>query len=157
MARPEKYQAVSDGPELDLINRQRKIRIYLGRLRAFCPVVVRRCLATPPGPDSVLASLDSVGVAFLSDRMMGRLHQRYLEDPAPTDVITFPYGEILIGAETAARVAAELGHPLEKELLLYLVHGLLHLHGYDDLQPGARREMHQVQAKILKAVLNEVW
>ncbi len=67
----------------------------------------------------------------------------------PTDVITFQHGEIFISVETAQRQAESFATSLEHELRLYLVHGLLHLHGFDDRDPDARRRMHSTQEKIV--------
>ena len=71
--------------------------------------------------------------------------------PTPTDVITFHHGEILISAETAAREATMRGTPVSREVTLYLVHGLLHLHGHADQSEAARALMHQTQERILDA------
>ena len=70
----------------------------------------------------------------------------------PTDVITFQHGEICISVETALRQAAAFGTSLEHELRLYLVHGLLHLHGFDDRTPRGRARMKAVQEDIVAAI-----
>ena len=67
-------------------------------------------------------------------------------------MITFPYGqegEILISVETAQRQAEEFDSPLEREITLYLVHGLLHLAGYEDATPSSRDEMNALQEELL--------
>lgn len=80
---------------------------------------------------------------------MSRLHREFLGKTGPTDVLTFQHGEIFISIETAKRHARAFGNSLLRELQLYIVHGLLHLNGFDDrTQPGARR-MEELQAKIL--------
>ena len=58
-------------------------------------------------------------------------------------------GEVIISAETAARQAARLRIPVALEMDLLLVHGLLHLSGYDDHTPGAARIMHEREREIL--------
>jgi probable rRNA maturation factor len=73
-------------------------------------------------------------------------------DPTPTDVITFHHGEIIISLDTAQRQAAENGEPYEREVTRYIVHGLLHLAGWDDREESGRREMHKVQETILRAL-----
>lgn len=98
---------------------------------------------------------EAVSVALLDDREIARVHGHFLNDPGPTDVITFPYGssgEILISVETAARQALEYGGSWERELALYLVHGLLHLSGYDDRDEEGRRTMEELQEAVLSAV-----
>jgi probable rRNA maturation factor len=67
----------------------------------------------------------------------------------PTDVLTFQHGEIFISVEMAKRQARVLGNALMRELQLYIVHGLLHLHGFDDRTPAGARKMKKAQEKIL--------
>lgn len=82
-----------------------------------------------------------VTLAFVDNAHIHRLNRQYLGHDEPTDVLTFPYsepgartleGEIVIGYEVARENAAERGHAPDLELLLYVVHGALHLCGYDD-------------------------
>jgi len=76
--------------------------------------------------------------------------------PGPTDVITFPYGEIVISADTASARAPDYRHTVEEELALYTVHGLLHLNGFEDASaPGAAR-MRKAQSRIVKRCLAEI-
>jgi probable rRNA maturation factor len=83
---------------------------------------------------------------------MARVHVEFLGIEGPTDVITFPYGEILVCAEIAAENAKRYGNTLDDEVALYLIHGLLHLNGFDDLTEPAARQMRARQAKILNEV-----
>ena len=80
---------------------------------------------------------------------MARVHGEFLGDPTETDVITFPYGEILVCPAVARDRAAEYDITMEDEVLLYCLHGLLHLAGYDDTTPALSREMDRVQKKLL--------
>jgi probable rRNA maturation factor len=81
-----------------------------------------------------------VDVVFIDDGMIAELAGRFRGSHRPTDVLTFGYGpepdglagEILISLDTAQRQAKERKVPLERELLLLVVHGLLHLGGQDD-------------------------
>lgn len=108
-----------------------------------------RCLdASKPG--GVLAELDEIEVNLVDDATIARVHAEFLGDDSPTDVITFHHGEILLSVETACRQALELRTSKGKELALYLIHGLLHLAGYDDHEPDQRREMHKIQEIILE-------
>jgi len=61
----------------------------------------------------------------------------------------------LISADTALANSARFGQPLEHELGLYVIHGLLHLNGHDDLDPRAARKMRQVQTVVLQTVLSQ--
>jgi probable rRNA maturation factor len=84
---------------------------------------------------------------------MARVHGDFLGDPTETDVITFPYGEILVCPAVARDRAAQYGFKVEQEVLLYALHGLLHLTGYDDTTPKLAKEMMAAQERLLKRVL----
>src|SRR5947209_30865 len=83
-----------------------------------------------------------ISLAFVDNPTIHRLNKRYLDHDEPTDVLSFPLsegkkfaGELVIGAEVAQVQAAERGHDVQDELGLYVIHGLLHLCGYDDQEP----------------------
>lgn len=84
---------------------------------------------------------------------MAEIHREFLNEPGATDVITFPYGEIVVCAPVAASRAHEFRHTVTEELALYCIHGLLHLAGHDDIQPADAKRMHREQDRILKAAL----
>lgn len=91
----------------------------------------------------------SISVALLGDKDMHAANKKFLDHDEPTDVITFPLdkeknmltGEILIGVGVARRHAKSARHLIEQELTLYLIHGLLHLCGFDDMDPVSRKKM----------------
>ena len=98
-----------------------------------------------------------LSVAFLTDRSLALLHGRYLDDASRTDVITFggegPHGtagEICVSADAARRCVGRGSRALSRELTLYVVHGWLHLAGYDDLRPGAKRAMRRAEARAMR-------
>ena len=99
----------------------------------------------------------SASVAFVTDAAMRRLNRRFLGHDYPTDVLAFPlgdgglFGEVVVSAPYAAREARRRGIPVEEELLRYVVHGCLHLMGYDDHAPADRRRMWARQEKLLKS------
>jgi probable rRNA maturation factor len=88
---------------------------------------------------------------LVSDRCMSELHRRFLQLEGPTDVITFQDGEIFLSVETARRHARTLHTSVIKELQLYLVHGLLHLRGFDDKTAAGSRAMKLTQERIVRA------
>lgn len=99
-----------------------------------------------------------LSIAVVGDAKMAELHLAFLGKRGPTDVLTFPLaetgddrieGEIVVSQDTAAREAAARGHGVEAELLLYIVHGVLHLVGYDDGRAGDARRMHRAEDRIL--------
>ena len=115
---------------------------------------------------AALAVLDGEGVqdgeislAFVDNPTIQQLNQRYLQHDEPTDVLSFPLsergvsrlaGELVIGAEVAQTQAAVHGHELEAELALYVIHGLLHLCGYDDRNDAGAAEMRQREKHYLQ-------
>ncbi len=138
-------------PLLVLANRQRKVRIDLTLCRRVLKNALPLCLANP-GSDApvLLDSLDEVSLSIVSAGVMAEVHQDFLGIDGPTDVITFPYGEIVICAEVAAENARNYSVSAQDEVMLYAIHGLLHLHGYDDTSPDSARRMRSRQANILK-------
>jgi probable rRNA maturation factor len=83
---------------------------------------------------------------------MSQLHRQFMHQSGPTDVLTFQHGEIFISVETARRNARSFGNSFGRELRLYIVHGLLHLHGFDDQTGAGAREMVKTQQRILSAL-----
>jgi probable rRNA maturation factor len=136
-------------PQICVRNLQRRILVNVADLQQHAMKVLRRCLQLRTRKRTDLRRLQNVFVWLISDRRMSRLHRQFLGQMGPTDVLTFQHGEIFISVETAKRHARVFGNSLLRELQLYIVHGLLHLHGFDDrTQPGARR-MEKMQTKIL--------
>lgn len=89
-----------------------------------------------------------LSLAFLEEAQHNQLHADFLDDPSPTDVITFPgdqeagmAGEICVSIDTAKTYAEEHGMEFSEELTLYLVHGWLHLAGFNDLNEHDRQVM----------------
>ncbi|HIA63309.1 MAG TPA: rRNA maturation RNase YbeY [Planctomycetes bacterium] len=99
-----------------------------------------------------------VSLAIVDDATIHTLNVQYLQHDYPTDVISFVLeqavghleGEVIVSAEMAATVAQEYGWPAEHELLLYVIHGTLHLVGYDDKDPQQKIEMQAAERRHLK-------
>jgi probable rRNA maturation factor len=125
------------------------IPIKLAPLRGFAERALQECIKLRRLKPSALTKLEEVSVVLVSDRRMAELHWRFLKQPGPTDVITFQHGEIFVSTETARRQARRFGNSSEHELRLYVVHGLLHLHGYDDKDARSSAEMQRVQEKLM--------
>lgn len=136
---------------VEVVNRQQAVAVdaaWLGR-------IVRRAVA------AVGREAAEITVLVVDDRQIARLHERWLGVPGPTDVITFDLatagsgplvGDIVASAETAARLARELGWQRRHELAYYVVHGLLHLAGFDDGDPGERRRMRRQERAVMAAI-----
>ncbi len=139
---------------MELVDCQDAVELDLESLRRSLKSAWEATLAVKPGfGPSLLQNLDSVEITILNDAEIARIHGEFFGDPTPTDVITFQHGEILTNAEFARREAASRGWPAERELLLYIIHGLLHLHGHDDRENPERQAMHAIQ----EAILERVW
>ena len=148
---------------------RRVVRIHNGHLklrldRRSVAAVIHQLDANATGilnPGLSSAELHPVppgelSIAFLTDSALARLHASFLNDPSPTDVITFAgtpalgqAGEICVSADTARTFAAGHRHDLSEELTLYVVHGWLHLAGHDDRQPSCKKRMRAAEARAL--------
>ena len=100
-----------------------------------------------------------VTLAFVDNTHIHRLNKQFLDHDEPTDVLTFPYtdagakkleGEVVIGYEVAKEYAADRGHDANLELILYVIHGCLHLCGYTDADDKGEREMRAKEREYLK-------
>ena len=137
-------------PQIEVRNLQRKIQVNLVALQEFARRALRLCLRIPGHAAMPLNQLPDISVILISDRRMAGLHRQYLHQSGPTDVITFQHGEIFVSAETASRHARQFGNSLLRELQLYIVHGLLHLHGFDDQSKTDARRMKKIQEELLE-------
>jgi len=131
-------------------NLQRKIRVNAPRLQRFAQKAAELCLRLQLKRSSDLEKLHDVSVLIVSDRRMAALHRRFMNQAGPTDVLTFEHGEIFVSADTATRNAVQFGNQLSAELRLYIVHGLLHLHGFDDRDPANARKMRTAERTFLR-------
>jgi probable rRNA maturation factor len=130
---------------------QRKISVNVAELDKFAGMAVQHSLQLQKGKQTDLRKSGEVSVWLISDRRMAFLHRKFLGQSGPTDVLTFQHGEIFISVETAQRHARAFGNSLLRELKLYIVHGLLHLHRFDDQTPSKAHKMKTAQEKILRA------
>ncbi len=105
-----------------------------------------------------------LSIALSDDRRLQQLNRDFLGIDAPTDVLSFPaaesdpesgavyLGDIVISVEHARKQALAAGHPLEAEVQLLVVHGVLHLLGYDHARPAEKSRMWAAQAAILNSI-----
>jgi probable rRNA maturation factor len=100
-----------------------------------------------------------ISVAVVDDATMHALNRKHLDHDYPTDVLSFLLehegehleGEVIVSADYAAREAAIYGWTTDDELLLYAIHGTLHLVGYDDQEPAAKQRMRDRERHYLHA------
>jgi probable rRNA maturation factor len=93
---------------------------------------------------------------------MEELHIKWMDEPGPTDVLSFPMdlpehdgeivtlGDIVIAPAVAAKQAKDAGHSIEHEIYILATHGLLHILGYDHADPDEEKVMFALQEKIVK-------
>ena len=141
-----------------ILNRQRRIPLAVGPLTSFCEQV-RRELGFPE---------ESVTVCFVSDPAIARMNRKFRGKQGPTDVLSFPahrsraqgarllrtgqtrpshyVGDIVISPETARRYARRRSHGLASELRVLILHGMIHLAGFDHENDGG--EMMQLERRL---------
>jgi probable rRNA maturation factor len=144
-------------------NRQKRCRVDATMLRQLARYILENCFSH--------ASFE-LAIHLISEEEMSRLNETFLQHHGPTDVITFNNlemdsdsfaahgngraerpqlaGEIFICPEVAIRQAREFGVSWQAELARYVIHGVLHMEGYDDLEPDARRKMKREENRLLK-------
>ena len=125
-------------PKVSIASPQELVKLDRPRLRE----IVRQVMAEEDIKDY------EISLAFVDNPTIHGINKRFLEHDEPTDVITFPYssgkvlvGELVIGVEVALEQARVGRHEVDAELALYVIHGLLHLVGYDDKDAHDRKQM----------------
>lgn len=122
-----------------------------------CVPILRRGILT--AMRLIRSPITDLSVAIVPSRQIAVLHKKHLNTSGPTDVLTFELdhdrrgrvisAEIVCCATVARRRSKRLGYPLSHELLLYAIHGLLHLSGFDDRTASAFAAMHSKEDEIL--------
>jgi len=100
-------------------------------------------------PVSHLDDLKEIEFNLVDDLTITDLHDKFMSDPTPTDVITFHHGEVFVSYDTALRESKARDIALSEELYRYHIHGLLHLAGYDDLTERDYEAMHKLQERLV--------
>jgi len=143
-------------PELTVYCHQNVIKFsdeLIQRLESAGQKALPKALAVARSGDSALLRLEEVEVSLIDDETIADVHLRFMEIPGATDVITFDHGEIHISVETAQSQAAEFQNDFEREVALYIIHGLLHLAGHEDASAEGSARMDELQSTIL----DQVW
>ncbi len=136
-------------------NRQKDLPISVANIKLMVSFLLR----------NLEISTDEVILHFVSEKIISQVHADFFSDPSPTDCISFPIdspkkvstnakhailGEIFVCPKIALQYAKSKNLDPYQEATLYLIHGLLHLIGYDDINPSSRRKMRQMEQKCLK-------
>lgn len=106
---------------------------------------------------------DELAIHLITDEKIAKLHEEFFNDPSPTDCITFPIdrldqkkqmptflGEVFISIETAKNYAQKNNLSILDEITLYLIHGILHLLGYDDISEKDRKVMREKEKDCIQ-------
>lgn len=136
--------------KLDVINLQKRYPIDKNKIKKL----VRNVLKVEKKDKDV-----ELNIVFIDNKGIKEMNRNFLGHNYATDVLSFAYhepccenavtGEIIVSVEMAAQRAQKLGYSMEGETALYLIHGLLHLFGYDDKQKRDAKKMHQREGELL--------
>ncbi len=139
-------------PRISVIDRQDEVALDLSVLNDFAARALEFVLGeNPVGDGGDLAKIEEIEVSLVSEDEIVRVHREFMGIGGATDVITFQYGEILVCPAVAEARRGEFGdNSLEREVGLYILHGLLHLHGHDDKKPEVAQEMAAVQDALME-------
>jgi probable rRNA maturation factor len=104
--------------------------------------------------------LKELSLALVNDSTISKLHEQFMSIAGPTDVLTFTIdedgrgsiisGEVVVCVPEARRQARVMGTTVQREVLLYALHGMLHLCSFDDRTAAGFQEMHRTEDQILK-------
>ena len=97
--------------------------------------------------------IPEISIVLVSDTKIKELNRKYRKINRVTDVLAFDYGEIFICLPQAERQAKQLGHSLKKELAILLIHGILHLAGYDDEAKKDYNKMVRKQEELWQKII----
>ncbi len=131
-----------------VINRQRRFSLNLKEIKRLARFVLKQENKT-----------DDIGInlMFVANNKIKEFNKKFLNCDKPTDVISFEgdqkncsAGDVVISVQKAAEYAAENDINFEEEVARYIIHGILHCLGYDDLEAKNKRLMFNRQEKILK-------
>lgn len=142
----------ADTAKLELVLTAAAGKEYLPALRRYLP----------KAHEQIKTHLRELSVALVGDATMSRIHKQFLGIEGPTDVMTFPLetdqrgrvvsGEVVVCVPEARRQAKRRKIPVWREVLLYALHGMLHMSGFDDRTEADYRRMHSMEDRILMAL-----
>jgi probable rRNA maturation factor len=140
------------------INNESEVEVDLKTVRSVAEYVIEQLKLHP---------MVDLGIIFVNEKPMSDLHVQWMDEPGPTDVLSFPMDELRPGAEdgpmpegvlgdvvicpqVASLQAQAAGHSTMDEINLLLTHGMLHLLGFDHAEPDEEREMFRLQKSLLE-------
>ena len=134
--------------EVSIVNLQKKVRIPKAAILSRTKKVLRH--------EGLYQG--QLTIVFVSDPTIKKLNQKFLKHRTATDVLTFDYsknkkdfaGEIIISADTTHRQAKTYQVSFRQEIILYVIHGILHLLGFDDHRPADIRRMRKKETELMR-------
>jgi probable rRNA maturation factor len=143
--------------EIQINNQQRLVKISKKEIKSIVETILRE------ETKKKFQNNFEISLNFVKDKKIKEINLKYLSKNSPTDVIAFALtegkfknihpevlGDIFISAETAVRQAKTYNQDLNQELILYLIHGMLHILKYDDIDPKKRKIMKEKEQDYLK-------
>lgn len=136
---------------LQVYNTQKDLKIFRSSVKTTAEEILR----------FLDIACDEIAIHFVGKRKIQSLHKQFFDDPTLTDCITLPYdraptggywflGEIFICPYTAIEYVGNSKDQVYTEVTLYLIHGVLHLLGYDDITGPDRKKMRRAEARLMK-------
>jgi probable rRNA maturation factor len=122
------------------------------------------CDSVKPIIQSVLSlekrETDFLFIHFITSKKISSLHKKFFDDPSPTDCISFPIdecvlGEVFVSPKAAKLYVKEHGGDVFEETTLYIVHGVLHLLGYDDLSVKDAKLMREAERRHMEVLMKK--
>lgn len=140
--------------KITLFNTQELLDVSLSFVEELTKSIFKTLEVAPP---------DELILHLVDKKVIAQLHADFFNDPTPTDCISFPMdedrssgyqllGEIFVCPEVAIEYAQENQKNPYEELALYIVHGILHLLGYDDIEEADRLVMREKEAICMKFI-----
>jgi probable rRNA maturation factor len=130
---------------VSIYNRQKDLKLNKGSVKTLVLTILRH----------LKISFEEVGIYFVTENQISKIHDQFFKDPTPTDCISFPIdeihlGEIFVCPAVAIQYAKKRDLDPYNETALYVIHGLLHLIGYDDLEEKARKAMRKKEKSCMR-------
>lgn len=148
--------------KIEITNRQKIKRLNLKKISFFSKKIIGLVSHTCQSPRNFKISPSAkISLFFCDNKIIRRLNRKYFHKTSSTDVIAFPLqdklnpdylGEIVISVEEAVKASKNYDYNWQKEIILYLVHGILHLIGYNDTTESAKKIMERRQKEILDKI-----
>jgi len=151
--------------KIEITNRQTIKRLNLKEISFFSRKIIALLPCTAKNSKKFKINPSArISLLFCDNKIIKKLNKKYFHKASSTDVIAFPLqdkldpgylGEVIISVEEAVEASEDFGHNWQKEIILYLVHGILHLIGYNDATKSAKEIMERQQKKILDKVYTD--